>query len=372
MPTGPGAALTPWLYERIQGCAGRGAERPVTFADLKEQDITLQMMTTDLTRARPLRLPFEPDTEYLFSLDEFAELFPDPVISHLRDVCPVEAKADRGRPELRRFPGGDLPIIVATRMSLSFPVLLSAVPLWTYRRGERNEYVKHWFSDGGIGSNFPIHFFDAWLPTRPTFGFNFTSSSSPEARDPANMKYGHRSGQGVEIDKLFTFLHQILETMQNWRDKTQAELPGFSDRIQDIPLSKDEGGMNLTMEPETVNNLVKKGHRAGELLHDGFEREWHEHRLRRYRSLMHQLQINIMGEEGGSPGMRRVFSETGLRDDVLASKDPTLPMNWGETATAEMEDLFECAGDWGPDGAIDFITEKPLKPPRVMRLTPDI
>jgi predicted acylesterase/phospholipase RssA len=139
-------------------------------------------------------------------------------------------------------------------MSLSFPVLLSAVPLWTERDGI---YVRHWLSDGGIGSNFPIHFFDAWLPTRPTFGLNFTTTNSPVSSDPGEIAYGHRTGGRVRIDKLFTFLRQILETMQNWRDKAQAELPGFSDRIQDIPLGPGEGGMNLTMDPATVQRLVR-------------------------------------------------------------------------------------------------------------------
>ena len=254
MPTGSGAALTPWLYAKIQDCAGRDAGEPLTFADLKAGGITLQMMTTDLTQARPLRVPFEVGRDYLFSLEEFGELFPEPVISHLRSVCPVEIKADGERPELRRFPREDLPIIVATRMSLSFPVLLSAVPLWTERDGI---YVRHWLSDGGIGSNFPIHFFDAWLPTRPTFGLNFTTTNSPVSSDPGEIAYGHRTGGRVRIDKLFTFLRQILETMQNWRDKAQAELPGFSDRIQDIPLGPGEGGMNLTMDPATVQRLVR-------------------------------------------------------------------------------------------------------------------
>ena len=369
MPTGKGAALTPWLYEKIQDCAGRDSDTPVTFADLKAGGITLQMMTTDLTEARPLRLPFLAGRDYLFSLDEFAELFPEPVISHLRNVCPVEVPADGDRPELRGFPRSDLPIIVATRMSLSFPVLLSAVPLWTERNGI---YMRHWLSDGGIGSNFPIHFFDAWLPTRPTFGLNFTSNGSAGSNNPDEIVYGHRTGGRVRIQSLFTFLHQILETMQNWRDKAQGELPGFSDRIQDIPLDAAEGGMNLTMDPETVQRLVRKGHRAGEVLQEGFAKQWHDHRLRRYQTLMHQLQINIMGEEGKGPGMKRVFSETGLHDDLVASKNPAVPRDWGQKAAAETEDLFGCAGDWGRDGEIDFVTERPLNPSRVMRVTPDL
>jgi hypothetical protein len=42
-------------------------------------------------------------------------------------------------------------------------------------RPRRQDIQENWFSDGGICSNFPIHFFDAWLPTHPTFGINLTA-----------------------------------------------------------------------------------------------------------------------------------------------------------------------------------------------------
>ena len=55
-------------------------------------------------------------------------------------------------------------------MSLSFPGLLSAVPLYRvdYRIDRNQESdndtrvgTKVWFSDGGICSNFPLSFFDS-------------------------------------------------------------------------------------------------------------------------------------------------------------------------------------------------------------------
>ena len=76
--------------------------------------------------------------------------------------------------------GNELPVIVAVRMSLAFPVLLSTIPLYTIKpeslarhsRGvgqelHEDDLQRNLFSDGGICSNFPIHFFDAWLPKRP-------------------------------------------------------------------------------------------------------------------------------------------------------------------------------------------------------------
>ena len=96
---------------------------------------------------------------------------------------------------LRPFPPpDDLPVVVAARMSLSFPLLISAIPLRALdmtrprtRKAvaaveEGTEPAESivaetcWFSDGGIVSNFPVHFFDAPLPTRPTFAIDLTAS----------------------------------------------------------------------------------------------------------------------------------------------------------------------------------------------------
>ena len=80
------------------------------------------------------------------------------------------------RPDTKSFlelPGADMPIVVAARLSLSYPLLFSAVPLWAIdyepEEGER-ELKRCLFTDGGVSSNFPIHLFDAAMPRWPTFG----------------------------------------------------------------------------------------------------------------------------------------------------------------------------------------------------------
>jgi len=85
---------------------------------------------------------------------------------------------ERGRPDddLYYFQNeADLPVAMLARMSLSFPILFTTVPL--YRRDytfkssdEQRKTVKCHFSDGGISSNFPVQFFDQFLPHTPTFG----------------------------------------------------------------------------------------------------------------------------------------------------------------------------------------------------------
>ncbi len=53
-----------------------------------------------------------------------------------------------------------MPVVVAVRMSLNFPLLLSAVPLhaidFSRVKEEDRRLERCWFSDGGISSNFPV------------------------------------------------------------------------------------------------------------------------------------------------------------------------------------------------------------------------
>ena len=80
--------------------------------------------------------------------------------------------------EYYHFPDAErLPLIVGARMSLSFPLLISGVPLWTrdftlLEEAERNKLRRCLFSDGGLSSNFPIHFFDRLMPNSPTFAIS--------------------------------------------------------------------------------------------------------------------------------------------------------------------------------------------------------
>lgn len=182
--------LTDWLHELFQNLANRPLDEPVTFGHLwnnggdieKERDIELVLMTTNITRGISHRFPFLEGSwgQLFFRKTEFDELFPQSVVnwimSHsapLRHEDTIEVPND-----FYPLPAApDLPILLGARMSLSFPILLSAVPLYAANVTRRNEQGKFelercWFSDGGLTSNFPIHFFDAPLPSRPTFGIN--------------------------------------------------------------------------------------------------------------------------------------------------------------------------------------------------------
>lgn len=380
-----GPALTEWLHQRIQYVAGRRAERgddpadtaPLTFAELAgaTPPVTLQMMTTDLARARPVRLPLrESDAEYLFDLDELRGLFPPDVVAHLAR-CPVVPGAGR---ELRRLPEGDLPVVVATRMSLSFPVLLSAIPLWT-RQGA-DEPVRHLMSDGGIASNFPIHLFDAWVPSRPTFGLNLASVGRETApgtpADSFVSTYPTRPPQRrpVAITSLTGLFSRAVDTMQNWRDTMQSELAGFHDRIVDIELSPDEGGMNISMPQEVIARVDAKGAAAGQALLRDFD--FDRHQLRRYHAFMGMLQEGLVaGTEQPPKPCLQVPWQSNLRAvmDDAARRGTHVPRadSWFAPAVAATDVLLADAERWlGADGS--FRPDTPPRPAASMRISPDV
>jgi len=352
MPYSPKAkpALTPWLAKTLEETAGRNPDGdPLTFGDfwgkdgdpeenVEDRRINFEVMTTNLTWCRPTRLPFV-TREFFFDPAEMAQLFPEPVVTWLlKHPAPGRDAREQAQLDLvaattpyRHLPApADLPVIVAARMSLSFPVLFSAVPFYAVdwsrkanaeaqKEGRAPVLEKCWFSDGGIGSNFPVHFFDGLLPGRPTFGINLRPfhPDYPKRKDESkNVWFPSAAVQGIAptwrpITGVFPFIGAILNTMQNWVDTAQTRLPGYRDRVIHINLTKDEGGMNLNMPEERITALSARGKAAGHLLATQFK--WDDHRWTRYLSAMGQLQ-------GKLETMDRVY--TAGFDKFLQQKDP--------------------------------------------------
>ncbi|HYJ46232.1 MAG TPA: patatin-like phospholipase family protein, partial [Pyrinomonadaceae bacterium] len=209
--------LTTWMADELDRLAGKDRAHPLTFGDLrgatgeldkrvlgaKHGGINLEMMTTNLTLGRPYRLPFDKSsTEYFYNPAEWSKFFPEHIVDWMlkhprQSTHPPGARRERQLAEWESFKPclplpapDDLPIVVAARMSLSFPVLISAVPLYTVDRslpvpeGDEPKLERCLFSDGGISSNFPIHFFDKALPRWPTFGINLASFNPAYPCDP--------------------------------------------------------------------------------------------------------------------------------------------------------------------------------------------
>ncbi|WP_431264579.1 hypothetical protein ACQ859_03160 [Roseateles chitinivorans] len=361
------AALTDWLHGYFNELAGKSVDGPpLSFGDLWGPDpatrrINLEVITSAVSQQMVYSIPFRPGTPmFYYDPAEWSRLFPPAVMAAL--AAPFDKGHDgpviesaQGR-ELRPLPRhGDLPVVVAIRMSLSFPLLLSAVPLYAVdwsrtanqrtqtavraastaeeRRRLRLRATRIWFSDGGIGSNMPLHLFDAMLPRHPTFAVNLKRPHPDHAIEPEGP--GNDSGRTYlpEDDRggrlrhwpepdlvdgweqqapdarekaplagLTGFLWSIVGTMQNWRDEILFPTPGFRDRIVQISQRPDEGGLNLTMPAGTIAALAEAGGLAAERLIARFHplgaeggAGWDSHRRARLTTFLGVMQPATVG-----------------------------------------------------------------------------
>ena len=326
----PGQPLTliEWLNNTMNSMAGHEPGKPLTFGDLRRAGITLKMVTTCLTLGRPYALPAD-GNEFYFCPKEMRQYFPELVVDWM-EKHPAQIKEDPKKVDSRGFlplpASDDLPVIVATRMSLSFPILFCAVPLymvdWTRRERAADEppatqriagdALNHgeirrpevvWFSDGGITSNFPLHLFDSPLPRWPTFGLDLRDERADHPGSHLWMPTSNGGGIALEWKRwsgaatsVFSFAGSIVDVARNWTDNLQAVVPGYRDRIAHIYLDKTEGGLNLNMPGDVVEGIAGYGEAAAEKLTDHFLRgvdngkptpmTWENHRWIRYRSTM--------------------------------------------------------------------------------------
>lgn len=322
-PDGP-PPLTAWLYGKLNGYAGLDPGVPLTFGHLwagpggdpstavddETSDVRLAMMTTNLTNRRAHQLPWEAEDWY-FCPAEFANLFPAEVVEWMVEHSGGEIAGPDGQTLRQMPPAKLLPVIVATRMSLSFPVLLSAVPLW--RERDRLPPARCLFSDGGISSNFPVHFFDSLIPRWPTFAINLRpflddAEESEVERENTWMVAAEeepiddrweplpRRRRVLPDGRLVAFLTAILRTMQNRMDEAQMRVPGYRDRVAHVNLTGKQGGMNLAMPKDTIDALTARGRWAANRLATAYGENppdgvtWSGHRWARLRSALTVLE----------------------------------------------------------------------------------
>lgn len=402
-------ALTPWLADRIDEVAGMGG-RCLTLGDLwgeealdawrehvadgagagppsgavtRLRDIDLQTMTTDLTLRRPFRLPFRQQT-FLFDEAEMRGLFPARVVETMKAGLPPSSQRNpRTGAPLHYFPGpgtpsdGEprpgpdaLPLVVMARMSLSFPGLISAVPLYAVDHNGDGSVVRHLFSDGGISSNFPMHFFDSLLPRRPTFGINL---ATPHPRHPDQLTWipdvarGGVTARAVPVDTVGHFAQALRDAVQNWSDNTQITQRGYAERVVEVRLGPGEGGLNLEMPGPLIMKLVALGAEAGDRLLDF---EWDAHRLIRYRTMMIRLSESL-------EHARAAWSDLGyqrLVDEYPTANAPAVSYAEGRTwrvrDLAATNDLLATVGHWQDDDWPALRSGRPAPAPN-LRLAPE-
>jgi predicted acylesterase/phospholipase RssA len=325
--------FTDWLTKLIDQAAGRKeSDDPLTFGDLasvkdEEAPIKLAMMTTSLMEMRPYTLPILSAGEikaqlqspqapppippagqkgfhnaFFFEKREWEKLFPARIIKHLVAHCDKFTQQHGEVGEFYYFPDQThLPLVVAARMSLSFPGLICAVPLWrrdfTLREeAEKQTLRRCLFSDGGLSSNFPIHFFDHLLPRHPTFAITLDEFDDKRNTESVWFPSTDQASSGssipiVPFNGLPAFLMRLIDSAKNWQDSLQSALPGYRERIVHVSLKPDEGGINLTMDPETVERLASYGKDAGDELCTEFD--FDSHRWRRFLVAMARMEETL-------------------------------------------------------------------------------
>lgn len=346
-------ALIEWLHQGIQLAALKPLDEPLTFKDLweapggpverpmppalptrKSRSIDLRMITTNLTHGRPYGLPLGDQTSLplddetsrlFFKIKDLKPYFPEPVLNHLirhskrySPAGPEDPGQTSNTHKLLELPRGELPVVVAARLSLSFPVLFSAVPIWAidYEPKRKNRKLRRcWFSDGGICSNFPIHLFDAAIPEWPTFGISLARRSIFRMSRFVWLPKRHYQGRGDSwqrfddekspLDRLVGFIASIVFSAKDWNDKTTMRMPGVRDRVVHIFQEDGEGGLDLKLTAGKIMQLASDfGQPAGnELVKKFIDRApgnrpssfWNEHRWVRFNTYLVGLRERIEG-----------------------------------------------------------------------------
>ena len=419
--------VTEWLADTIDECAGLKMEKqpggkPLTFGDLARppnggRPIVLRMMTTNLSMKRPYRLPFQTESENLFAYkkEDFEQLFPKRVMDYLATVSlPFETKDGEVIEGYYHFPkSDDLPVIVATRMSLSFPVLFTIVPLYAVdftlveNRGKKTQAAadgtvspkkrptmsKCLFSDGGISNNFPIQFFDNFWPNRPTFGIGLDEYAherdtdyDPKTHPQETRVWLPKRPQGGsllpinKVDGLFAFFASIIFSAKDWQDNLQSAQQGYRERIVHVALKPDEGGLNLDMPSGTIELLSNYGAEAGNTLNQEFDLD--DHRWRRFLIAMVRLESTLfelrqaydgtqspLAPGTASPPLPPELFEAFLRryPPNTAHYEP-VSAAWLDEMRARAEALVEMGGNW--DNALKAHDGRYPKPETDLRITP--
>lgn len=321
-----------FLHLSIQQTAGRPEDRPLTFDDLWDapgapgdvlqfpaqgaaaRSINLEVYASNLAHSRPYRFPLEESEDMgrlFFRVEELERYFPRHLVQYLAGVSrPYSRRSELDpAPEVvgdgyLELPVGALPVVVAVRLSMSFPGLISAVPLHAVNH-HRRSIERCWISDGGLCSNFPIHLFDSFLPMWPTFGISLDSRAKGDSRRVWLPEF-HTSGRADTWDsgpeesfwKAGAFVGSIWKTTWRWNDSTMMRMPGVRDRVVRIYLAREEGGVNIRMDANKIRMLANTyGKEAARAFIRKFvssgSRGWQEHRWVRLNCLLIAMRDRI-------------------------------------------------------------------------------
>ena len=255
-----------WMHATIQRAAGLGiADVPLVVDQLWGQsdawsngrDIDLVFTTTNLSQQLPHQFPFleRADSRLYFTREDMERVLPKPIVDYMvglydqtgpditggrRAAYAQSAVLEQGGRRFYRLPMPQhLPVLLGVRMSMSFPLLISAVKLY--------------------------------------------EGSTRRARHKADI-----DGGGA-----LAFLNAIIDSARNGYENELVTMPGQRDRIVTVLLDpKTEGGLNLDMPPEVVLRMSSYGARAADELIARYdpastaEMNWANHRWIRMRGTL--------------------------------------------------------------------------------------
>jgi predicted acylesterase/phospholipase RssA len=369
-----------------------GPEVTSAYDDPDRRMVNLELMTTELVHRVPHRFPLKSKEPTLyFRPSDLEKIFPERVVEAMcagspadqpqnadvatgenppAEYCNIDTGEKLG--DLWRLPEPwDLPVVFAVRISLAFPGLFQAVKLYrktaqpppvlrddfgapiidretyeTVRYPKSGKWMQElWFSDGGITSNFPIHFFDGVLPRWPTVGINLGSHPKGFSHQDVYLPTDGEAARGVPTPlghSMINFLSAVIDTARNWRDTAQTLTPASRGRIAWVRQRSYEGGNNLFMPRDCVAALALRGAVAGARLRRRFasDGQWQRHQWLRLRgSLKNLAELHTRVQQ----------SLRELRYARLAGGG-----SQGTAAMAETIRLLRTAADPTPPGADPF------------------
>lgn len=396
--------FTDWMHRGIQRAAGLGRDDPpLSFAQLLraprpgpgdgKPGIDLRMMSTVLSQGRPFQLPLREaagEPALYFRAVEWRRFFPRSVIAQLLRVSRrCEHPAPAGHPGLRllRLPEDELPVLVAARMSMSFPLLFSMLPAWQLDAspqpaGLAPQLRRVWVSDGGVTANFPLHLFDAAQPRWPTFGLwldrrqRDPDATGLHAEDPVWMpRHGEpeapfwlRGVPGAALEPGETkgllktvagLLGGFVDTWMEWNERSSLRQPSHRARVLRIALRPEEGPLAIQMPARTLLRMAHEyGTAAGQLLVQRYrhEGEWQAHQALRARVWLRGLRERLRDYRG------RLQADGGHASplaDLLQPSPEDQALQQAAEACAQLGEQLD---------ALPQLAQPPLQPPAELRL----
>jgi hypothetical protein len=174
-----------------------------------------------------------------------------------------------------------------------------------------------------------------------------------------------------EVKNIADFGWSIIDAARSYHDIMQSQLPSYRERIVQIRLDSDEGGLHLKMSQEMIKKIIDIGQRAGEKLCDPQQFSFEQHRWVRFRVLMAQLEHNLEDIED-------VLNSYQALLDKVPQSDPKFPYYrdevWCRKAVQRiisLKKMVQCWQQADQPGSSLFSHDVPLPKP-VLRVTPEL